>query len=943
MNTKIISPEEFLRQLKQQEIVWRGSNAEAESLEQGTMSIIKHTSSMRTVMGGSQKPMPKTTPPPELINHLIEIHAYPQEKLTPEIIAYAQDIFYQIYSRGSEKLLIDLFWKAVVLNPSIYLSEFSNEVKDLFLTSMSDFERFCFSYSASMYHSGYLDSFILEKTQEMNKNFILFLQSFPEELKKEYIFSLLSEKTYIGFPIYFYDLLKENKHPFQELIYDFLLKRSERYCENIFSFFNELTTEEKTKVIQIVLKIIMQINDILKYYLFKQSLGSFDFSSFIDELKQAAAEIKVAPYTLLYFVHIIKMPLVVQKLFWGIVGERPVLKWLLAQSKLQNYGADKFIMILHAENLIPKEMLVEYLGKLNSSLVERFEKNEALSSLEDFVFKHSDLYDFREKAHFMLQSQTLAQVLNKGQKKRIETQILSDRVKFDLLFHFYYENLYALKNLSPSQNKLVFNFIMKIFEIKGNGMPAEIMTIFKDPDLSFFEIIDDLMLFYSLGNSVYDSLYFKTFLELTDLKSRMDLVRGISIVKTQILEGQKIKEIQYDSKALEDILVIATLQAIPAKSSFLSIQQAKQILLHSFQKDSFLRSHLQQIMPEIIHPETEMSFSLSKPLPKITRTKSRDYALTNLTEFLNHSHYKKASFAKIMGVENSQKFSEAYLSFVRKTDAGFLGGLSLLESDDHFVLLNKIKDYINDNVKDLINSALQNYQKAHAPVLIESKFNDLKNRLGLKHLDNPEELFLAMHHVVWEKILEEIDYALNSYENKPSDPMPVEYQMGKNAFLSVCGGLADICIAKEYALFERPDFNVLSIKNDQYYLGFIMLYDIIEDNQKKLIVGGIEPSADLMQWVEPEIITEQIFEVLREFIVKTDYDVLGLLEVSDISNRQNLNSYLHKKIMPRLTLKKFSGLFHRVATHSENGGQKYFEIWVNPLISANLGAAHSNN
>ncbi len=151
----------------------------------------------------------------------------------------------------------------------------------------------------------------------------------------------------------------------------------------------------------------------------------------------------------------------------------------------------------------------------------------------------------------------------------------------------------------------------------------------------------------------------------------------------------------------------------------------------------------------------------------------------------------------------------------------------------------------------------------------------------------------------WSGLSEELGKAILSYDTIETINSPdVVYQIGKSAWLSIFGGLADICIARDEKLFARDNFTLLSFIQDMRYVGFSLIHFVEDETLGKcMVLAGCEPSHSYVARHDPGDIYLETVSVLKEFarIGGINY-VLQIAEENALSNRDRIKRYIKRNI-----------------------------------------------
>jgi len=504
------------------------------------------------------------------------------------------------------------------------------------------------------------------------------------------------------------------------------------------------------------------------------------------------------------------------------------------------------------------------------------------------------------------------------QIRRIDSEMPTDheKIMFYLLFCIRSSEAAFYKIQDAKKIDQIISFVIQRLKTIRKGVVNELKDILHDQknDIdSLISIIPFLTQYFNDGYKNYNYLLFKSYQNAFTPEEKKSLLKNILATKKEILSGVLVSQMTNQENI--PLLAAATVEAIPLQSRHLGPQEAENLIFKSHGDDLFLREPLMQLLPQITNPDNLMSFEIKKSITKVEKVKAREYLTPHLKKFLALNN-KKITFAKILKSKNFADLQGNLFGFMINEDRSLFSNYANALDQTPYLGLQLINDYINDAALEKIMNKASVYQNSQSEKLILQYLSALKNIIPGKGQDfkSLKQFFRETHSMLWNEILCELKHALESFSDKILIEEKINYQIGKNAFLAICGGLADVCIAKDYALFKRSDFNVLSMKNNEQYLGFTMLYFTEYENKKMLVIGGIEPAPEISQNYKPEQIYRQTIEVMLEYLQKTDISYLALFNVSDISNRQNLNQYLIKEVLPRLVLKPFETALQR--THN---------------------------
>ncbi len=177
----------------------------------------------------------------------------------------------------------------------------------------------------------------------------------------------------------------------------------------------------------------------------------------------------------------------------------------------------------------------------------------------------------------------------------------------------------------------------------------------------------------------------------------------------------------------------------------------------------------------------------------------------------------------------------------------------------------------------------------------------------IQKLRNPDPfrvLFDEMDEYLWSGLRRELQTAIDSYDVvekiKESD---ILYQTGKSSWLSIFGGLADLCIARDHKLFARDNFTLISMIQDGRYVGFHLVHIVKEEEKLFLVLAGCEPSNQFSSRHAPEKIYNEAVDVLVEIgsRVQADY-LVQIADENAYSNRDKIKKYILRNVLPE---KKF--------------------------------------
>lgn len=167
-----------------------------------------------------------------------------------------------------------------------------------------------------------------------------------------------------------------------------------------------------------------------------------------------------------------------------------------------------------------------------------------------------------------------------------------------------------------------------------------------------------------------------------------------------------------------------------------------------------------------------------------------------------------------------------------------------------------------------------------------------------KDLDPIMRLFDIMEDYIMGDIKSECEAGVDSFDQEERVPgSDVQYQVGKSAWLSIYGGLADICIARDMRLFSRDNFTLLSMIQDDKYVGFNLIHFVNEGDEKILVLAGCEPANFYAAKHTPKQIFSEVVEVLIELAERTGMD--RLVQIADdnaFSNREKVKRYIKKNV-----------------------------------------------
>jgi hypothetical protein len=241
-----------------------------------------------------------------------------------------------------------------------------------------------------------------------------------------------------------------------------------------------------------------------------------------------------------------------------------------------------------------------------------------------------------------------------------------------------------------------------------------------------------------------------------------------------------------------------------------------------------------------------------------------------------------------------------------------------------------MEEFIYERAKNFIIDLMVEFENSQSEILLKSYLDRLNSLLpDSKNTSLSLFDFFSENHLwLWDDLIAELNYSLNSFEEKIISTDTLSYQMGKNAYLALCGGVADVCIANDYELYKRSSFNLLAVKDKNKYLGFLLLYFVKENDKNILIVGGVEPGVEMLEKFSDLDVYYQMMEALIEFTQKTKIDRIGLLNVGDLSNRKKLNDKLLFQITKKLPRIRMTQSFNRIGKEEEN--QDYFLLWEKP-------------
>lgn len=150
----------------------------------------------------------------------------------------------------------------------------------------------------------------------------------------------------------------------------------------------------------------------------------------------------------------------------------------------------------------------------------------------------------------------------------------------------------------------------------------------------------------------------------------------------------------------------------------------------------------------------------------------------------------------------------------------------------------------------------------------------------------------------WSGIFHELREGIRSFDTKEEIPGPdTVYRIGKSAWLSIFGGLADICIARDTRLFARDNFTLVSMVQEERYVGFNLVHMVQEGNEKILVLAGCEPANFFASRHSPGQIYEEVVAVLERMGRIAGFSkVVQIADENAFSNRDKIKQYIKHRV-----------------------------------------------
>ncbi|MBP9854679.1 MAG: hypothetical protein KBD53_07420, partial [Candidatus Omnitrophica bacterium] len=155
-------------------------------------------------------------------------------------------------------------------------------------------------------------------------------------------------------------------------------------------------------------------------------------------------------------------------------------------------------------------------------------------------------------------------------------------------------------------------------------------------------------------------------------------------------------------------------------------------------------------------------------------------------------------------------------------------------------------------------------------------------------------------------IFTSIETEKNKYESIESkEVIELEYRVVKGAAHGLWGLCAGVCIATDVELWKKKSFSLLSMvdKRKGQVVGYIHLYEAMENGNKVLTIPGIEPSSELLGEVKARDLYPDMIAAIQAVAKQGGYAKI-YLPVSEtiLSNRSDIQKLAKKADYEKITL-----------------------------------------
>jgi hypothetical protein len=197
----------------------------------------------------------------------------------------------------------------------------------------------------------------------------------------------------------------------------------------------------------------------------------------------------------------------------------------------------------------------------------------------------------------------------------------------------------------------------------------------------------------------------------------------------------------------------------------------------------------------------------------------------------------------------------------------------------------------------------------------------------LKNVRRPKVYYSVeeLADLIFKKVLKKICGEKSKYQ-KISDTSikKIETRIVKGIPFGFWGINAGVCIARDYGLWQKPEFKLMSIydHSEKIVGGFVHIFETTMNDQRILTIPGIEPSVEYINNVNATELYELIEKSLMAFAKTGGYQEI-YIPVDKIihSNRQDIRAAIEKKKYPVIELPK-------PISWVSNGGYQFKKVFV---------------
>ena len=494
------------------------------------------------------------------------------------------------------------------------------------------------------------------------------------------------------------------------------------------------------------------------------------------------------------------------------------------------------------------------------------------------------------------------------------------------LFKFFANKLMDTGYLTKSASKFLGTeenraFLKELIAKYPTQVNTSLDTILKIPD---FDIRKEKQVLFSALDELgcATPVLFQRY-RLADKAGRADLVKKMSMLKSEFFKNKPIKDIlpESDMGILDEVIYNAYL---PKNISF---ERMRELLRSLDDRCSDIEGYK--------FPEDGYSLSFKNKSYQLREGEKADLASFSHVKSLFEPLYPSSPESKIAlneallrvakaGPDFSDAQVKSILSLLSKEwlSQNVRQGYNINDSRSMYRFLSASKELLTIHAKDVFGKKLAEYFEAEPQVyksvmkILSNEANQkvMEQQLGMKGqinwqeaLSSPESTSSILSAVVSKKVcapeLKAINRELKKFQESKEEGETVadEYTgyVSKNAASFFAKAAAGLCTAEDISFYMENSnyFHINIVKNGSQVTGNIQAYVIELNGKNALLLRGFNPTEGMLAEINPSSFCEETLRVARQFAA--DNNLAGIYITAQggwhaLSNRSDVADYLGK-------------------------------------------------